>query len=148
MPTPTAGAGNSGSNGDNGSGDNVTVVISTGAIIGTVVGVVAALALIGLLFYFLGRKKKAASIKEAPGSIMAAGPEDGLVQMAEHPPVYSDPRYSQMPAEGGSYWGGKPQPSYANPAGQHPNRISELPAAYDPVEIYTPGPGDMPGHRQ
>lgn len=74
------------------------------------------------------------------------------MQTAEHPPVYTDPRYSQMPADG--YWAGKQQQDQHLGAGQqvgvsqHPNRISELPgASFDPVEIYTPGPEDMPGHR-
>lgn len=131
--------------------DNVTVVISTGAIIGIVVGVVAALGLIGLIFYAVGRRKKNTPLKEAPGDLNTASPEDHLVQMAEHPPVYVDPRYSQAPVDG--YWAGKQQQDLhlgpgQHSASEHPNRISELPAAYDPVEIYTPGPEDMPGHRQ
>lgn len=73
------------------------------------------------------------------------------MQMAEHPPVYNDPRYSQMPPADG-YWPGKQQHLSVAPnvgLSQHPNRISELPdTSYDPVEIYTPGPEDMPGHRQ
>lgn len=75
------------------------------------------------------------------------------MQTAEHPPVYTDPRFSQMPPADG-YWAGKQQQDQhfgGQHVGvsQHPNRISELPgASYDPVEIYTPGPDDMPGHRQ
>lgn len=136
---------------------NVTVVISTGAIVGIVVGVVVALALIGLLFYFVGHRKKDPSVKEA-------APESPPGQTAERPPVYADPRYSLAAAKRESRWSTtKPH----NPVSTHPsmasaypsvvsahpgvvsdhcrlheqsNRISELPAAFDPVEIYTPEP--------
>lgn len=70
--------------------------------------------------------------------------------MSEHPPVYQDPRYSQLPVGAGHWEQKAQQDEQARLASAHPHRISELPdsTTYDPVEIYTPGPEDMPEHRR
>lgn len=123
--------------------------------IGIVVSGITALVLVGLLFYFVGHKRKDPSASESTAA------EDGPA--AEHPPVYSDPRYSQTHK---SRWSAKPlqdrylAPGHPTMVSAHPtmvsahpsavsgqeqqqqhHRISELPAAYDPVEIYTPETG-------
>lgn len=131
-----------------------TVSLSTGAIAGIAIGGVIALALVGLLFFFVGRKKKGEEVK-ATTATATTTPEDGLMNMGEHPPVYQDPRYSQLPV-GAGQWEQKAAAEeqarlgMAGGVSQHPNRISELPdnSTYDPVEIYTPGPEDMPAHRR
>ncbi|KAI5838453.1 hypothetical protein DFP73DRAFT_565044 [Morchella snyderi] len=137
-PTPSS------SNTNNSSG----VTLSVGAIAGIVIGAVCALALIGLLFFFVGRKKKGTEMKEKT----AATPEDGLMG-TEHPPVYQDPRYSVVPAgAAANQWDNKPVDPRSSgvPMSENSHRISELPdsSTYDPVEIYTPGPEDMPAHRR
>lgn len=136
--------------------DDSGVTLSAGAIAGIAIGGVIALALIGLLFFFVGRKKKGTEVKEAAAATASSSPEDGL--MGEHPPVYQDPRYSVLPVGAGGaggHWDNKVgapggQAGMGVPMSEHPNRISELPDSrvYDPVEIYTPGPEDMPAHRR
>jgi len=140
--------------------------LSGGAIAGIVVGVVAAFALIGLLFFFIRRRKKSNAIKSVPSTgagtdpyadhgVAAGGMQSPHMQQfhQEHPPMYQqDPRYSYVPP-GSPGWPpadatkhGHPghlsqQSAVSNPDGteQNPNRLSELASQnYDPVEIYTP----------
>lgn len=145
----------SGSSSDGGSS------LSAGAIAGIVIGAIGAFALVGLLFFFVGRKKKAAENSEKPASHLAGHPHDPENPTnLEHPPMYHDPRYSQQ-------IGIPPPPASPRPWSEHnvkhghasmmsedfnppprmgdnPHRLSELPSQnYDPVEIYTPG---LPEH--
>ncbi|KAA8909456.1 hypothetical protein FN846DRAFT_609831 [Sphaerosporella brunnea] len=128
--------------------------LSSGAIAGIVIGAVGAFALVGLLFFFVGRKKKAQELKsKTEGSDSEAAAAAAAAASHDHPPMYqdpnnpafTDPRYSMVPGSPPpEQWGGKNgHQSYVAPAGEERNshRLSELPSQnYDPVEIYTPGP--------
>jgi hypothetical protein len=137
------------------SNDDDSSSLSGGAIAGIVIGAVAAFALVGLLFFVVGRKKKAAELKnrtEAADAEAAAKQQPQL----EHPPMYQDqamdPRYSYVPPGSPppeSWNGTKPGHVSTIPdvsTERNPNRLSELPSQnYDPVEIYTPG---LPEHTE
>lgn len=119
--------------------------LGTGAIIGIVIGAIAALALVGLLFFLIGRQKKAKELKIKQAAEAAAAAE-AANKAGEYPPMYQDPyqdtaydpRYPVSPPPQQQPWGAKTSP--LAPA-DHSNRFSELPSqTYDPVEIYTPGP--------
>ncbi|KAL7268894.1 hypothetical protein RUND412_008463 [Rhizina undulata] len=136
------------------------VTLSTGAIAGIAIGGAAALALFGLLFFFVGRKKA------EPTANASAAQEAGLMNGVDHPPVY-DPRYSMtspeweqgktpgVVADGGFFASGdnggmnrlgSPRLEDYNPDASatdaaNPHRISELGAEnYGPAELYAPGP--------
>jgi plastocyanin len=141
--------------------------LSGGAIAGIVIAAVAAFALIGLLFFFVGRRKKANEMKSVPstgagvdpytdGSVAAAGMQSPHMQQfhQEHPPMYQqDARYSYVPP-GSPGWPAAEATKHGHPGhlsqqsavsspdamDQNQNRLSELASQnYDPVEMYTPG---------
>jgi len=118
QPNPD-GNGTSTGGGGGGSDSKESSGLSTGAIAGIAIGAVIALALVGLLFFFVGRNKKGTDAK-------------------------SDPRYSSLSGSAPA-WPDK-TPSALAPE-QSPNRLSELPASYDPVEIYTPMANETPTPR-
>lgn len=137
-----SGASPSSSPNSGGSGSS-SVTLSSGAIAGIAIGGVVALALMGLLFFFVGRKKKGL---EQPGGGMAAAAVSGpdMASPPMDPPMYHDPRYTYLPPDSPSSppaWGPKPEMGAASGAlADHPHRISELASQnYDPVELYTPG---------
>ncbi|KAI5813587.1 hypothetical protein BZA77DRAFT_117858 [Pyronema omphalodes] len=136
------------------SSNNQSNALSGGAIAGIVIGSIAAFSLVGILFFLVGRKKKAQEVKEKNER------DAEIAAMAKHdqqPPVYSDPaidpRYSMPPGSPpphrDTFFGGKSshQSMVAEHTGgsdgyeaRNPHRLSELPSQnYDPVEIYTPG---------
>lgn len=156
---PVSSAPSNGTNTDSDDSDDNGGGLAPGAIAGIVVGGVAALALVGLLFFLVGRKKKAAEITENKDGAVGGYPahvindaETGAAGgVAEHPPMY-DPRYSQQipPASPTRPWSeanikhGHVSMMSEDFNMQNPNRMSELPSQnYDPVEIYTPG---LPQH--
>jgi len=149
-PNPDSSSSASSSSTTQGSGSGTK--LSAGAIAGIVIGGVIALALIGLLFFFVGRKKGTGETKT--GAQTANFQEAALMNSqtpgSEHPPLYQDPRYSVVPAaapvDHKATFPGAPPP----PMSENPNRMSELPAAnynQQPVEIYTAGPEETPAHR-
>jgi hypothetical protein len=119
--------------------------LSGDAIGGIVVGAVGAFALVGLLFFFVGRKK-AAELEKTDGSDAEAAAAAAGAHGQEHPPMYQDPRYSTVQQPLSEQWGAAKggHQSY-DPVDQsfeagNPNRMSELPTqGLDPVEIFTPG---------
>lgn len=128
------------------SGDDDDNSLSTGAIAGIVVGAVGAFALVGLLFFFVGRKKKAAELEKTDGSDAETAAAGVLGHGHEHPPMYQDPRYSTMQQPLSEQWGAAKAGHHSYEPVDHsfeagnPNRMSELPSqGLDPVEIYTPG---------
>ena len=117
--------------------------LGTGAIVGIVIGAVGAFGVIGLLFFFIGRKKKAQEMKATPAAAdTEAQPpmyqDAGAAAHNQHYSMVSDATHQSQ------YYGAKPghtsmQPD-ASAVSPNPNRFSELPAEHlDPVEIYTPG---------
>jgi len=151
QPNPD-GNGTSTGGGGGGSDSKESSGLSTGAIAGIAIGAVIALALVGLLFFFVGRNKKGTDAKSGaqtdPASQAGVYSEAGLMQShppgSEHPPNYQDPRYSSLSGSAPA-WPDK-TPSALAPE-QSPNRLSELPASYDPVEIYTPMANETPTPR-
>ncbi|RPA94881.1 hypothetical protein L873DRAFT_1813697, partial [Choiromyces venosus 120613-1] len=145
VPNPD-GNSNTGSSSNNGS-----VKLSPGAIAGIVIGGVIALALIGLLFFFVGRKKGSGETKTG-AQIASVNPHEAALMNSqtpglEHPPVYQDPRYSTVPSAAPA-WDNKAPIAGVPPMSENPHRVSELGAVnYGPVEIYTPGPDETPAHR-
>jgi len=131
--------------------------LSSGAIAGIVIGSIGAFALVGLLFFVVGRKKKSAELRARNEQAAAESAAAGGPAMSEHPPMYqgADPQYSTVPHEPGvwSSDGAALKPGHesmmsdlvTNPESErHPHRLSELPSQnYDPVEMYTPG---LPEH--
>jgi len=137
--------------------------LSTGAIVGIVIGAIAAIAIIGLLFFLIGRsRRKSAAEKAASAAPLAQPPVDGgpaPVHYGDHPP----PGYYGQAAHGQTGWDGKglapphsPVPSqfnphasmYGSPAPTNPHQSwapSELGGETSQpqrVEIYTPGIDD------
>lgn len=128
--------------------------LSGGAIAGIVIGAVAAFALVGLLFFLVGRKKKSRELREKSAATEAGhlppkapDAEQQMMGSPEHPPMY-DPRFSmQPPPSSPRQWSGaniktghQSMMSEDFNHERNPNRLSELPSQnYDPVEIYTPG---------
>lgn len=147
-PNPDGNSGGSNSTSkDNDSGSK----LSPGAIAGIVIGGVIALALIGLLFFFVGRKKGTGEAKTGAQTANANLQESALMNSqtpgSEHPPLYQDPRYSIVPAVAPPT---DNKTAVVPPMSENPYRVSELgPANYDrpAVEIYTPGPDETPAHR-
>jgi len=124
------------------------VKLSPGAIAGIAIGGVIALALIGLLFFFVGRKKGTGETKTGAQTASANLQEAALMNSQtpgpEHPPLYQDPRYSAVPVAAP----GPDLKPVVPPMSENPYRISELgDTNIDPVEIYTPGPDETPAHR-
>lgn len=132
--------------------------LSGGAIAGIVIGSIAGIALLGLLFYMIKMRstsKPATSTAHAPDS---EAQDPSMMQMGggEHPPMYQgdDPRYSILPSGSPALspkWGDASakarHQSVISEGGydQNPHRMSELPSQnYDPVEIYTPEVSDHP----
>ena len=151
----SASTGASSSTGSNSSGDNgSSSTLSGGAIAGIVIGAIGAFALVGLLFFLVGRKKKADEVKEkAAADAEAAANAQTPAPDGQSPPTYQDdPRYSVVPGSPpqDNYYGAKPGHASLIPDGtsttaslqeRHPHRMSELPSQnYDPVELYTPSP--------
>lgn len=154
IPNPDGGS-NTGSNTT--SKDNDSNKLSPGAIAGIAIGGVIALALIGLLFFFVGRKKGTGEAKTgaqtASANIQEATLMNSQTPGSEHPPVYQDPRYSVVPAVA-PVLDNKTGLSGAPPMSENPYRVSELGDSNyggarnnPPVEIYTPGPDETPAHR-
>lgn len=130
--------------------------LSGGAVAGIVIGAIGAFALVGLLFFLVGRKKKADEVKEkAAADAEAAANAQTPAPDHSQPPTYQDgdPRYSMVPGSPppqDNYYGAKPGHASLMPDGtsttaslqeRNPHRMSELPSQnYDPVELYTPGP--------
>ncbi|CAZ83246.1 unnamed protein product [Tuber melanosporum] len=152
IPNPDGNSSTGGSNtGNNNHDDSMSMKLSPGAIAGIAIGGVIALALIGLLFFFVGRKKGTGEAKTGGQAASANLQEAALMNSQtpgpEYPPVYQDPRYSVLPAvtpvlDAKNSAPGEP------PMSENPNRVSELGAGnYDPVEIYTAGPDETPAHR-
>lgn len=146
--TPSSGGGSGSQGSGSGSG------LSTGAIAGIAIGGIIALALVGLLFFFVGRNKKGADVKSGAQTDPASqagvySGEAGLMQShppgSEHPPNYQDPRYSSVPGSAPTWGADKTPVALAPAASENPNRLSELPGTtYDPVEIYTPMTNETP----
>jgi len=150
---------NSGTASGGGSGGG----LGTGAIVGIAIGGIAALALVGLLFFFVGRKKSEPAAAPAPTATEPKTPMDieGTPHTEYPPTYYTDPRYSMLPP-------GSPEQSQWSPegtmiksghgsvqgdstldhsfVGRDPNRMSELASQnYDPVEMYAP---NLSGHAE
>ncbi|KAF8250694.1 hypothetical protein K440DRAFT_659314 [Wilcoxina mikolae CBS 423.85] len=155
--------------------NNSSSGLGGGAIAGIAIGAIGAFALVGLLFFLVGRKKKAEELKEKER--LAADAEAAAKNNHEQqPPMYQDPavdpRYSMAvgsppPNNRDTYYAGKQghESLMADHTGQqsliadhtghtthsmmeerNPHRLSELPSQnYDPVEIYTPG---LPEHME
>jgi hypothetical protein len=131
--------------------------LGAGAIAGIVIGAVAAFALIGLLFFFVGRRKKAAEVKaknEAEAAAAAAPQDHPPMYQDPNNPAFMDPRYSMVPGSPTPEQWGTVKTAHtsahqsfvpdASPE-RNPNRLSELASQnYDPVEIYTPGQPEFP----
>ncbi|KAG0637629.1 hypothetical protein HOY80DRAFT_247324 [Tuber brumale] len=145
----TGGSNTGGSNTGNSNHDD-DMMLSSGAIAGIAIGGVIALALIGLLFFFVGRKKGTGEAKTggqtASVNLQEAALMNSQTPRPEHPPVYQDPRYSVVPAVTpvDRKSPAPPEP----PMSENPYRVSELGAAnYDPVEIYTASPDETSARR-
>jgi len=142
--------------------------LSGGAVAGIVIGAIGAFALVGLLFFLIGRKKKAEELRDKER--IAADAEIAAAKNDQQPPMYQDPaidpRYSMAvgspPPQRDTFYAGKQghESLMADHTGQslmadhtghtveerNPHRLSELPSQnYDPVEIYTPG---LPEHME
>ncbi|KAF8541517.1 hypothetical protein BDD12DRAFT_878384 [Trichophaea hybrida] len=147
------------------SNNNSSSGLGGGAIAGIVIGAIGAFALVGLLFFFVGRKKKAEELKEKE-RLGADADAAARNNQEQQPPMYQDPaidpRYSMAvgsppPNNRDTYYAGKQghESLMADHTGhtthsmmeeRNPHRLSELPSQnYDPVEIYTPG---LPEHME
>lgn len=142
---------------------SVSKGISTGAIVGIVIGAIAAVALVGLLFFLIGRSRrksaseKAAAAAATPFAQPAGDPRPVPGAYGDHPPEYYgqvqpwdgkglappapplSPVHSQYNSHASMY--GSPPPTHPHNSWV-PSELGESTIQPQRVEIYTPGVDD------
>jgi hypothetical protein len=127
--------------------------LSTGALAGIIVGAIVGLALIGLLFFWVGKSRRNSAAEKAP-AVAAQTPVVPQQAGFDHPPPGYDARYSAQPAGWDTV---KPPVSpglsvphaspYNSPNPGHtswaPSELGGETSARPVVEIYTPGVDEL-----
>lgn len=114
--------------------------LSTGAIVGIVVGAIGAVAVVGLLFFLIGRSRRRSASEKAAAAAAAASLAQPVVDVGPAPGAYGDHPPPQYYGQGQPVWEQPGKGGLAVPAPP----LSPNPSQYNPhTSMYMPGSPDL-----